>query len=300
MLKYDSAKTGFIGPYEGIPLVDSMNSLLSILHSILGCENGADVWYRGQRSSRYDLTPSLYRETGVLEGDTIQSWRYHYKDLRPYLLRLRAALGDRALSLNDSELVYLAQHYGIPTPLLDWSRSPLVACWFALNDFKPIDSFDRPVLYMLDPKAIKINWFFANIDGADAPLDLGDSDSRSLVEQLLSRAFDSELSLSLPPVEMPLALQSKHDAFARIARQSGCFTISGPQVQWPGVAPGLVSLDGAGMHRAIIPIYIDPDSVPRLLEELGVFGVCEETVYGERDFDRVAARIADSFRSASG
>ena len=54
---------------------------------------------------------------------------------------------------NEFDWLFLMQHYGFPTRLLDWSENPLVALYFVVNEKPKIDG----ALWMLLP--LKLNLF---------------------------------------------------------------------------------------------------------------------------------------------
>ncbi len=90
----------------------------------------APTWYRGVGKASHKLLPSLYRHPTVttasdlieLEGRLLN--RFRHRSI-PYQ--------DRILS-SDWEFLFLMQHYGVPTRLLDWSESPFIALYFAITD----------------------------------------------------------------------------------------------------------------------------------------------------------------------
>ena len=103
--------------------------------------------YRGQRDSTWPLTPSIYRE-GV-NFETESRVIYAFVNL---VSRFLSSQFQRATDIISPSLMMLsdrfaaptpkaihvgtAQHFGIRTPLLDFSLDPAVAVWFACKNSK--------------------------------------------------------------------------------------------------------------------------------------------------------------------
>lgn len=83
--------------------------------------------FRGQCNSEWRLLPSIARPDAHVDPAKAQE-----KLVRELKLRLPSVY-QRSLD-DDWELLALAQHHGAPTSLLDWSRSSLVALWFAVSE----------------------------------------------------------------------------------------------------------------------------------------------------------------------
>jgi len=89
-----------------------------------------DLVYRGLPRSAYKLATTLMRLGGS------------YASLERHLLRNFRKYTHQTLTLRDSEWDWLAlaQHYGLPTRLLDWTYSPLVALHFATASTADFDA----------------------------------------------------------------------------------------------------------------------------------------------------------------
>lgn len=94
---------------------------------------------RGVSNHEYPLLPSLFRHADVESADL----REHNL---MWIFKTHAKAHLDSLPKNEIEWMAIAQHHGLPTRLLDWSLSPLVACFFAVQSL----SSDDAAIYIYD------------------------------------------------------------------------------------------------------------------------------------------------------
>lgn len=173
--------------------------------------------FRGQANADWHLTSSLERVVG---SAWCASAARKYEELSLARFQGRFHLYDRENIEPDSKLAWLAimQHYGVPTRILDFTESPFVALYFALETYRASSGKDLAV-YAIDwTAAMKKSVEF--IQGADATFkytlaDIYDNQDHIFDNYINPRAYDI-IWITEP---------RKHNQ--RLDKQAGSFVISG-------------------------------------------------------------------------
>jgi hypothetical protein len=138
-----------------------IETLLTVASELDG-EAGGNVrriWYRGHADADWKLRPTLYRAAPSSEPEAVLAYEQKLRDA--FMLRARALNPPIRTDKDDDdhEWLPLMQHHGLPTRLLDWTESSLVALYFAVCD----PGFDK-----LDGRVWLINALnFASRPGED-------------------------------------------------------------------------------------------------------------------------------------
>jgi len=247
------------------------------------------LWFRGHRDNTWNLEPNLFRDKELdLEPGDFSVLRY--KGIIDFkqalcLFKNKYKLSVMADSrLNSFHYMLIGQHYGLKTPILDWTTDPLVALFFAIDKYEPHDS-RYPVVFIINPN--KMNAFsrirFADNSPICEPLCIDEAD-----DSLFNKWFYDVNNMNFSPI--PFAIQSNYDLSHRISRQSGVFTIV--DIMQPRYYPWIQTVIEDNKPLGIT-LKINPASVPSIRQHLTALSISEQTIYGQdrKEVDEICESI---------
>jgi hypothetical protein len=223
----------------------------------------ADIWFRGHGDASWSLVPGVFRQPYA----SVREDRFRHE----FVLRAQPYLREvTALPASDWDWYFLMQHYGVPTRLLDWTQSALVALYFAVQ---PASQRADGCVWVLDPHAV--NSRLAKT-GTFVPI-FSDRAARPYLSSLWSKH-----SKRLP--ERPIAIDPPMNSH-RISAQRGRFTVHGLS---------RIALDAIrNMQDALLRIDVIASSKDRIRRQLMSAGVTESVLFP--GLSGLSNEICDSF-----
>jgi hypothetical protein len=192
--------------------------------------------------------------------------------LRNFIRYSRPHLDD-ARPHNDWELLVAAQHHGVPTRLLDWTYSPLVAAFFATRP-QDEDECDRAV-WRLDWQRVHQHFKFPPLALLTQDLDALFGESKPFTPwKLFSTKDGRPFACMIEPPSLD----------ARIVAQAATFTLTSSTTQ-----PFDAFLESQSLQDALTRYLIPATDVPRVRDQLDLVGIDERRLFP--DLDGVAAAI---------
>lgn len=228
-------------------MVGSVGELVDV---IMALSSGGVLWYRGHAKLSWDVLPSVWRGYSPAEERNLTN-----------RFRSRAAIRYSPAPGYDAYAGWLSlmQHYGLPTRLLDWTRSPLIAMYFALEDCLPIDlegGDGDAVIWALYPHRLNER------EGLPA---ITPSIEAHMCTEMLRPAF-SDYGTENGKVLAVMAAEIDTRMFV----QQGCFTIHSSQA----------ALNTGREHAEFLrPIILKADRLAQMAAEINACGFRQGDIY---------------------
>ncbi|CAH6878166.1 FRG domain-containing protein [Vibrio chagasii] len=278
-----------------------INTMDELEQYVLNAQFPEEAYFRGMPNSDFICISSFYRQYLLNNKDSLK-WQYqqvghgvtmslpkidkskykeHSFEILDYFYTCLRELGSKELSFNS--ITYLAQHYGLPTNLIDFSANPKVSLFFACHDEDEKFSDKDCTLYMSD-----ILWHVKSMMPSNQTMKMGhfkhptenrlltDAEADDLMFNMFT-TIDKEQSVTVTPkIELEEVKYS-----ARIRNQEGVFVYHCDHVPFDRIMH--TSKCNDGINKVFV---INKELKPKILDELNSkYKINKKYVYPDVDED---------------
>jgi len=210
------------------------------------------LWFRGQAHNEWGLAPGYLRLNKPPSESTLLK---RFKQSAAMLIERDPK--------DSFDWLFLMQHYGLPTRLLDWSESPLVALYFALEQNEKYPDIDA-ALWCLRPSELNKK---ANISDDNEEFFIPSFDDEEL------KNYSVEILASGPKRTrlLPIATIATRNN-SRIQAQLGVFTIHHLDE---------IPIEKIGGGEHVAKYNIPKQSRAQILNQLRLLGFSKFTMFPE-------------------
>jgi len=232
--------------------IESIEELLIQIEYLKSDCNFEKSWFRGIADESYGLEPSIFRHPVEAVIEKLLLNRFSIRAL-PFLKSEQNAV-------SYWDILFIMQHYGLPTRLLDWSESALVGLAFSVIYREERHKGKNAGLWCLDP--IKLNRDFVKSLNPSEPIP-------NITDKTVKRIqiYEDESI----PVDFPIAVYGPHNN-ERIVAQKGVFTL------FPFKDKFKLE-DLVDSEKFLVKIIIKSNKVDFVKEQLLTLGITENNIY---------------------
>jgi FRG domain len=237
------------------------------MHQITEEKFLSGVWFRGNGTIySVPLCPGVYRNDFT---DSAKKLTYGANDeekrlnLEREMLKEFRTSGAAFLANNITDVYFIAQHYGMPTRLLDWTTNPLAGLFFTVENKerhnKDGELFIMEAKWILPPvpKGVTGDEGLWNVLGMRHPY----------VTDAIGQSFWHEPKKSRPPLIVPVRPDNQP---GRIGQQSSCFTLHMHESR-------------TCANKTLAKMKIPAMAKDNLLKELHHLNINQFTIYNDLD-----------------
>lgn len=239
-------------------------------------------WFRGQGDESKPLLPSVFRQ---------DKGKYHEFNLTRTFRERSSTLGTTPLRSDElDKWLFLMQHNGLPTRLLDWTESSLIALFFAVNSEEK--NCNRAVwmihplelnYYAIKAKILPNTWTLNNQGYVNIHAAFNISHPHEMVNEKSGvRYIESELPVALPT----------YYCHPRMSAQKSCFTIHGTDKRDFEAIFRFHEITNNGYFKKYIILSNKSDKIK---DELISIGITYSTIYP--DFEGLSKELRERYIS---